>query len=469
MKNTLGEVVYMCRKEKKEYMLLKIGLVCFQGELNDKGKSKFRWRIGTGTNAVEDVCRVAFMNSYGLTKYTLDTLCSFVKSGKKSGETVLNDKSNVVASDERHFKEIIEYAALQGIKLSIEQLAALQIPNTPIALETYSWMSFYFSMVGDSIPNSNNEIHLEPTSVLSIYDEYKTEMLIDEDNTSKEYYSLVDFSKLWKLCFPYVKIREFKAVTGKCNTCAHLSDCRRKCNDKMRKRDITYLHALHRTAYMGERLAYSKRREEAKQFPQSSLSFITDGMAQSHCILPHLGNLSSFGSESLSQHLQGVLAHGRGLSIYRTFHTIKNCANLQIHTLLLSIEKVLMYEKKLPPVFYFQFDGGVENTARIVMAMLELLVVKRVFRKIVASRLMVGHTHEDIDAIFGRIWKHMRNMHVLTPQQYKKVLMSCLKRKRPEQFLDVTDIIVIPDYHEYIDRHIDTKFGRYAKGFTFDY
>jgi hypothetical protein len=96
---------------------------------------------------------------------------------------------------------------------------------------------------------------------------------------------------------------------------------------------------------------------------------------------------------------------------------------------------------------------------------MEYLVIKRVFRKVVWSRLMVGHTHEDIDAIFGRIWKHMRNMHVLTPQQYKKVLMYCLKRKRPEQFLDVTDIIVIPNYDLYFDTSIDPKFGSYVKGF----
>jgi hypothetical protein len=102
---------------------------------------------------------------------------------------------------------------------------------------------------------------------------------------------------------------------------------------------------------------------------------------------------------------------------------VKNCANLQVHTLLLSIEKVLKYEGKLPPVFYYQFDGGVENTSKIVEGLMEMLIIKRVFRKIVASRLMIGHTHEDIDAIFGRIWKHMRNMHVLTPQQYKRVLM----------------------------------------------
>ena len=61
---------------------------------------------------------------------------------------------------------------------------------------------------------------------------------------------------MWTACFPNVKIREFKAVSGKCKTCAILSDLRRKCNDKQRKQEITYLHCLHRSAYMNERLEY---------------------------------------------------------------------------------------------------------------------------------------------------------------------------------------------------------------------
>ena len=37
--------------------------------------------------------------------------------------------------------------------------------------------------------------------------------------------------------------------------------------------------------------------------PQNYISMITDGMAQSHCVLPWLKNLSSL--KTLTQHIQG--------------------------------------------------------------------------------------------------------------------------------------------------------------------
>ena len=59
---------------------------------------------------------------------------------------------------------------------------------------------------------------------------------------------------------------------------------------------------------------------------------------------------------------------------------------------------------RLPPTIFYQVDGGSENISKTVLYMCELLIVKRITKKIVLSRLMVGHTHCDIDGVFGRIW-----------------------------------------------------------------
>lgn len=77
-------------------------------------------------------------------------------------------------------------------------------------------------------------------------------------------------------------------------------------------------------------------------YPKDHLSLITDGMAQNHSQLPYLANLTSI--TTLQQHLQGVYLHGREIMIYRTFHNVRNGANLQIHTLLLSLEQVILKE-----------------------------------------------------------------------------------------------------------------------------
>jgi len=49
--------------------------------------------------------------------------------------------------------------------------------------------------------------------------------------------------------------------------------------------------------------------------------------------------------------------------------------------------------------------------------MAELIVVKRLVKEIIITRLPPGHTHEDIDAMFGIIWSHFRDMYANSPQE----------------------------------------------------
>ena len=250
-------------------------------------------------------------------------------------------------------------------------------------------------------------------------------------------------------------------VTGKCITCAQLSHARRTFRDSESRTIITLMHALHRTSYMGERREYAFRKDEALRMPGEYCSIISDGMAQSHCELPHFGNACSFGTEKLTQHFQGCLNHGRNFTIYRTFHNVVHDANAQIHCFLLSLEKTATLQNgKLPDTIYYQIDGGSENVAKEVILICELLVARRLTLKVVLTRLMVGHTHEDIDARFGTLWLGMRNRHVYSPQDYVKVIHGCYGDKLP---IFVQDIWVVPNYKNLIKPYMDKKFGRYAK------
>lgn len=96
------------------------------------------------------------------------------------------------------------------------------------------------------------------------------------------------------------------------------------------------------------------------------------------------------------------------------------------------------------------------------LAICELLVAKRLTRKIVFTRLPVGHTHEDIDAIFALIWEFMKNKKVLTPQIYASFVAMACGRKAPE--VDIIDLWAVPDYEKYFTNFISPQLGRYAKG-----
>jgi hypothetical protein len=105
-------------------------------------------------------------------------------------------------------------------------------------------------------------------------------------------------------------------------------------------------------------------------------------------------------------------------------------------------------------------DGGPDAICSLVLCVAELLVAKGLCKRVVITRLPVGHTHEDIDSLFAKIWKKLRRMHVITPQQYEKLAKSALyKDGRP---VDVKDVFCVPDFQSFIANDCgDSEFGRW--------
>ena len=161
------------------------------------------------------------------------------------------------------------------------------------------------------------------------------------------------------------------------------------------------------------------------------MSIITDGMAQVHCELPWQANLMAF-PEKLTQHFQGVLEHGRKVSIFRTFENVGTGSNLAVHSILRVLENRYVSSPhrssallsvsifffrwiqdggKLPDTIFIQIDGGGENTAKITLAMCEFLVAKGLTKKIILSRLPVGN-HRCPDVLRTNVSLHI---HVRSP------------------------------------------------------
>ena len=122
-------------------------------------------------------------------------------------------------------------------------------------------------------------------------------------------------------------------------------------------------------------------------------------------------------------------------------------------------------KETLPETLHVQVDGGKENANKYVLAVLSYLLAVRFggVRKIIITRLPVGHTHEDIDGIFGIISKYIVKLHLITPQAYKRAIYDALRRKGSLQYL-VVDIWVIPNYCLFFLDCIDKNFGRCFTG-----
>jgi len=204
---------------------------------------------------------------------------------------------------------------------------------------------------------------------------------------------------------------------------------------------------------MIERLSYHKRRKQGYEEPSKYLSIIIDGMDQNHSRLPYGGTQASY-TFGIPQHLTGVICHGVGAFIYRTYPTIHKGANLTSYIILDQIDKFReRNEGRLPENIYIQLDGGGENANETLLGLLELLVAKNVAKMILFSRLPVGHTHEDIDAMFGRIWEHCKGRPINTPGEYAKLVEEALISYKAE----ILDIHVIPNYDGFIKPYLGLK------------
>ena len=147
--------------------------------------------------------------------------------------------------------------------------------------------------------------------------------------------------------------------------------------------------------------------------------------------------------------------HGRQL---RVSNVCVN-ANFCVHTWLLSLEE--QFKKgKLPPTLYHQIDGGSKNANVLYLVICFMLVAKGLCLKVVLTRLLPGHTHEDIDALFALIWNMVKDEIILTPSEFKAAILTAFKKLKD---VKVKNIHAVPNYAKYFEGYADAALGRFAK------
>ena len=90
-----------------------------------------------------------------------------------------------------------------------------------------------------------------------------------------------------------------------------------------------------------------------------------------------------------------------------------------------------------------------ENKNRYLFAYLSMLVARGVFKTIQLGFLMVGHTHEDIDAMFSRFSEKLRVTQTYTLPHLMDTLRNS-SSSSPAPFL----LTKIPDFKQYCDGYL---------------
>ena len=210
----------------------------------------------------------------------------------------------------------------------------------------------------------------------------------------------------------------------------------------------TILLNVHIVGQRAHRELYYGNRHASEEFPNKMLCIIHDKMDHSKTASPHFSHKIKATESYMKMPVSvtGMIAHGHGDVRYAHYgvgifptdsnHTISSIAKLlrdleeppkNSSRMLFSEEdnqstltKSLLHGSEmcldslfpppaeplpaqpLPPVLTLQLDNASgDNKNRYVFAFCSLLVYKGIFREVYINFLIVGHTHEDIDAFFG--------------------------------------------------------------------
>ncbi len=312
------------------------------------------------------------------------------------------------------------------------------------------WLDLYFKRFADNDPTSGT-VAVFDMEKGHLYEKYVQfcQLASKEPNLMKRtYVSLQTFYNIWLSLYPYACLKRKCHIIGKCTTCYLLQAARLKTSDSKVLEAIKQDHALHRSTYMGERNYYQATIYHSISNMSTTLSVIVDG-TDSITMMPSLGSQRAF-TKPLGVGITGALVHGEGMTLFRTLNNVHKGANLTIFILLHVLNKWVIKYKRYPDEIFFQADGGSENANKYVLAFMEFLVAKRLAQRAYFSRLLVGHTHNDVDGMFGTLSSAFHNQILETLDSFDAFINS----GRLPMF-NLHDLMIIPDFESYFEPHID--------------
>ena len=157
----------------------------------------------------------------------------------------------------------------------------------------------------------------------------------------------------------------------------------------------------------------SKELDSLVKLPVSMTGMIAHGHGDVHYahygldIYPHDSNYTIGSMAKLLCDLEGPPKSSShqlfvGLGSTALFRGIFKGAEMCKASLAPQLE-ILVLATTLPPILNVQMDNATGNNKnRYVYAYWFLLVAKRIFHEVYVNFMIVGHTHDDIDALFGR-------------------------------------------------------------------
>ena len=289
--------------------------------------------------------------------------------------------------------------------------------------------------------------------------------------------SSTHFRRVWKEHFSsVVPSAKSTANFAQCNTCAVAKEAILNANNMGELEQLRIHRSKHLLRAKLERRFYAVRKSHGEfESAGKVLSMIIDA-----CDYNKFGLIRPKGRPSklldkpvLGQSLQTVLVHGRGIYQYSTRPHVNQGGgvNFTLECLMRTFDKLQLQNPSipLPSKLYLQLDNcSGSNKNKYMLAFADRLVRKGVFKEVVLSFLMVGHTHEDIDQLFSVISYKLRQRDLVSPTSLGKLCVRALE-KAGHSNVHFEILSFQHDYKSWLLPYIDPDLKGYSKPHVFSF
>ena len=258
-----------------------------------------------------------------------------------------------------------------------------------------------------------------------LYLEQHYKQLCSSDKRDGKPKKPISFSYFMKLLNSQVTVVIHKHKRfSQCVTCFLFKQLIAKCTNPEDMKEIRAHRKHHFDTVFAERVVYHQCRNYAKDNPEEALSMILDAQTkwrtQGPTLPREVGSGFPPGFEAFGQQLYGCLVHASdgdvahlgGFFGYMVDDSVRGGGNVTCEIIYKTLVKLQVHRKVWPALLDVRLDNTTkDNKNKCVFGFFGWLVLTDVFKKVRVRYLSVGHTHEDIDALFGVLMQQLYKGH----------------------------------------------------------
>ena len=289
--------------------------------------------------------------------------------------------------------------------------------------------------------------YLEHAQPIDLYYQY----VVVEEADGRKPAGFSTFMRMYKEVFSmHLKFRD-KKEHAECNLCGGWKQKIKSATSKTQRAEYVREYSSHLLSQWMDRQSYWKLRDLSRSFFRASLTLtqsiqdtiysscltqIVDGMDQSKLRCPKFGyDRLTKSMERLFRptlHLSCSYLHGFKAFLPLCDENMKKDSSTQAEIILRSLsalQQTLQGSQNLPLGYHLQQDNCYrEGKNQYIVNLLLLLQILGVFRYTSLGYLRTGHSHEDVDMVFGQISRLLRGKKFSTPGDLISLLETATSR-----------------------------------------